>query len=108
LERSYLILIDYLLEQRPGRCSISTVGRDEHRTVSRRPDPCLLHAGTGGAGVSKENANRRCKFVVRIEYCVLRGRIPSISTVGHINYYLLFMIDYCKRGRDGRRCLYMI
>jgi len=32
----------------------------------------------------------------------------SISTVGHINYYLLLMIDYCKRGRDGRRFLYMI
>ncbi len=32
------------------KCSISTVGRDSHRTVSRRPV---------WAGVSKDNANRR-------------------------------------------------
>jgi len=34
------------------------------------------------AGVNRENANRRCKFVVRIEYRVLRGDKRSISTLG--------------------------
>jgi hypothetical protein len=47
------------VKERSEKYSISTVGRDEHRTVSRRLDPCLLHAGTGGAGVNKVNANRR-------------------------------------------------
>jgi len=34
---------------------------DSHRTDTRRLDPCLLHAGTGGAGVGKDNAKRRQK-----------------------------------------------
>jgi len=47
------------LVAREGKRSISTVGRDSHRTGTRRLDPCLLHAGTDGAGVSRKNANRR-------------------------------------------------
>ena len=56
-----------------GKDSISTVGRDSHRTVTRRPV---------WAGVSKQNANRRCKIVARIEYGVLLGEKCSISNVG--------------------------
>ncbi len=41
-----------------------------------------------------------------IEYCVLRGGKPCISTGGPINDYLLFMIDYCiivnEAGTDDK------